>query len=213
MGIEPREIEWKPRSQEAHFPFLEHLLTTVDFRIALVDACEQTGVVLHEWLDEKDLKRSQNVDRVTLVSPSGNVVDAAVVPDAYFMLCRENKCGIFFLEVDLMTVTIAPSKWETRGWLRRIRACNAAFQTEAFYRRYEGRRPRVLTVTASPVRLAHLKRATERVFAELRAAGDDASAEGNFWFGLLTSEPIGPALLTAPIWSVAGSETQRALLE
>jgi len=96
LGVEPQDVEWRPRSQEEHFPFLEHLLATVDLRIALVDGCAQTGVVLQEWLDEKELKRSQNVDRVTLMSPHGNVIEAAVVPDAYFMLCREGKYSVVF---------------------------------------------------------------------------------------------------------------------
>ena len=213
LGIEPGEIEWKPRSQEAQFPFLEHLSATVDFRIGLVEACAATGIELNAWMDERELKRAQNVDRVELVSPQGNVVNAAVVPDAYFMLCRDDKCAVFFLEVDLMTVTIEPSKWERRGWMRRIRAYNAYFRTDAFYHRYEGRQARVLTVTGSQRRLEHLKQATERVFAELRAAGEDASFEDNFWFGLLTPEPTGMALLTEPRWSVAGADERRAMLE
>lgn len=213
LGVEPHEIEWKPRSQEEHFPFLEHLLATVDLRIALVEGCAHTGVTLEEWMDEKELKRAQNVDRVTLVSPQGSVVDAAVVPDAYFMLARAGKRGRFFVEVDLMTVTIAPSKWERRGWLRKVRAYAAYFQSEAFQRRYAGHPVRVLTVTRSPLRLAHLRTATEQVLAELRDAGEEATAQGAFWFGLLTPDLDGVDLLTAPRWSVAGLDMPRALLE
>ncbi len=212
LGIEPQEIEWRPRSQEENFPFLNHILATIDFRIALVEACTQTGIVLQEWLDEKELKRSQNVDRVSLISPQGNLVDAAVVPDAYFMLCRDGRCGIFFLEVDLMTVTVAPSKWERRGWMRKIRAYEAYFRSDAFYRRYAGRRARVLTITLSRVRLQHLQRATENVFAELRTSGGDTSAEESFWFGLLDNSLAGSELLTAPGWYVAGYPEPRGLI-
>ena len=71
LGIEPGEIDWRPCSQEEHFPFMEHLLTTTDFRIALAQACAQAGVTLQAWVDEKELKSSQNVDYVTLLGTPG----------------------------------------------------------------------------------------------------------------------------------------------
>ena len=97
LGIEPGQIDWRARTQEEHYPFLEHLLTTTDFRIALTQACEQSGVVLQEWEDEKELKSIHNVEYVTLHGPHGGSVRAALVPDAYFVLARDGQAGPLLL--------------------------------------------------------------------------------------------------------------------
>lgn len=213
LGIEPAEIDWKTKSQEEHYPFLEHLLTTTDFHIMLTDACEQTGVVLKEWIDEKELKSSNNVEYVTLQGPQGGSVRAALVPDGYFVLAREGKHGLFFLEVDLKTVTVAPSQWERRGWMRKIRTYDAFLKSESYRAKYGDRRIRVVTITAGDIRLKNLKKATEEVYQQIRESGGDASALNRYWFTVIREE-IDPAqILTAPIWYVAGSETPRALLE
>ena len=213
LGTEPSSLDWRPKAQEENYPFLEHLLTTTDFRIALTRACEQAGVVLQEWVDERELKSSPNLEYVTLRGPQGSSLRAALVPDAYFVLAREGKQGIFFVEVDLKTVTVSPSQWERRGWVRRIRTYDAYFRSEAYRTRYGSRRARVLTVTPSALRLRNLKRATEAVFQEMRQAGEDASAQNRFWFTVFEQEMDPGRLLTEPIWQLAGSDAPRALLE
>jgi hypothetical protein len=213
LGIEPGEIDWRARTQEEHYPFLEHLLTTTDFRIALTQACEQSGVVLQEWEDEKELKSIHNVEYVTLHGPHGGSLRAALVPDAYFVLARDGKLGLFFLEVDLKTVTVAPSKWERRGWVRRIRTYDAYFKSESYRTRYGDRRARVVTVTAGDLRLKNLKQATEEVYRAMREAGEDASAQNRFWFTVFADDMDSAKLLGSPIWLVAGSDAPRALLE
>ncbi len=213
LGVEPGELDWKPKTQEEHYPFLEHLLTTTDFHIALSQACAQTGIRLQEWNDERELKRSPNLTYVALRGPQGGRVRAAVVPDASFVLSREGKLGVFFLEVDLRTVTVAPSKWERRGWMRRIRTYDAYFKSEDYRAKFGNRRARVVTVTAGELRLRNLKRATETIFQQLRENGEDVSAQNRFWFTVMADELEPNKLLTAPIWQVAGSDTPRALLE
>lgn len=212
LGIEPQEIDWRPKAHEEHFPFMEHLLTTTDFRIALMQATRQTGVTLDEWLDEKALKADHNVDYVTLVGPSGGATKAAVVPDAFFVLERQGKRGIFFVEVDLKSVTIAPSIWERRGWMRRIRTYEAYFRSETYHTKYKGRRARVLTITSSKTRLDNLKAATETVFEQLHNAGEGSSSQDCFWFTLFGTKANPVHLLTEPVWLVAGSDTSRVLL-
>jgi hypothetical protein len=213
IGIDPRDIDWKPKPQEENFPYLTHLLTTTSFHISLQQDCDALGIILEEWLDEKELKSVHNTDYVTLVSPQGGSSRAAVCPDAYFRLCRNEKRAICFVEIDLASVTIAPTVWERRGWLRKIRTYVVYGQSEAYRTRYEGRLARVLTVTSSNVRLQNLKRATEAVFEEMRRAGEDTSAQTQFWFTIFSEDLPPTQLLTAPIWQVAGSTTLRALLE
>jgi hypothetical protein len=213
IGIEPREIDWRPKAQEENYPFLDHLLTTTSFHINLQQDCDAVGVVLEEWLDEKELKSVHNVDYVTLVNPQGGSSRAAVCPDAYFRLCRNEKRGIFFVEIDLSSVTIAPTVWERRGWMRKIRTYVAYFQSEAYRTRYEGRTARVLTINPSNLRLQNLKRATEAVFEEMKRTGEDTSAQAQFWFAVFSADLPPTQLLTGPIWQVAGSTTPYALLE
>ena len=213
LGVESDELDWRPKAQEEHYPFLEHLLTTTDFRIALGQACARTGVQLQAWVDEREPKRGPNVVYVNLHGPQGGSMRAAVVPDASFVLAREGRLGVFFLEVDLKTVTVAPSKWERRGWMRRIRTYDAYFKSDDYRTKFGSRRARVVTVTSSALRLRNLKKATEAVFEQLRACGEDDSAQNRFWFTVMTDELEPNRLLTAPIWQVAGSDTPRALLE
>jgi hypothetical protein len=213
IGIDLAEIEWKPKAQEEHYPFLEHLLSTTDLHIALMQACQRRGVILEEWLDEKELKSAQMADQVTLIGPSGGEFKTAVVPDGYCKITRDGKSGIFFLEIDLRNVTIAPTIWERRGWLRKMRAYLAYFQSDAYRVRYGNRRARVLTITTGMARLEHLKKATESIFAELVKAGESSTDQNRFWFTTF-DDALDPAkLLTASIWSVAGSEELRAIME
>ena len=117
------------------------------------------------------------------------------------------------MEVDLQTVTIAPSKWERRGWMRRIRTYDAYFKTDTYRAKYQDRRARVLTICSGKLRLENLKKATETVYTQFREVGEDTSGQGLFWFTVFAADLEPVQLLTAPIWSVAGSDTPRALLD
>lgn len=213
LGVEVHPSDWQPRAHEEHYPFLDHLLATTDVRISVLQACQQNGVVLEDWIDEKELKSSNMVDHVTISGPQGGEVRSAVVPDGYFKLCREDKRGLFFLEIDLRNVTITPSMWERRGWTRKIRAYIAYFKSEAYHSKYGKHRARVLTITSGAGRLHNMKQACEAVFEELASVGEDTQEQVRFWFTTF-DEALDPAkLLTSQIWQVAGSDTPRALLE
>jgi hypothetical protein len=200
-GIEPHDIDWKPKSAEENYPFLRHLLATNDVRIALTLACEGHGVELVSWLDEKELKSEGMKDYVTITTPEGKRQQTPVIPDAAFLLRWEKKRALFFVEIDCGTVTVAPSRWETRGWSRKVQAYLAYADSEAYRRRYGERRARILTVTTSQLRLAHLKATTE------------TTGGGNqFWFTTFELATNQANLLTAPIWSVAGRDEPAALL-
>lgn len=201
LGIESKEIDWKPKSAEASYPFLAHLLATNDLRIHLAHACERQQAKLSRWINEKELKSEGMKDYVTLVSPDGQKrQQAAVVPDAYFALKVGEKIGHFFVEVDLGTVTIQPTVWEKRGWNRKVRAFLAYYASGKFQQRYASQAFRVLCITTSQQRLAHLKAATER-----------AKGGRMFWFSTfekLTAETF----LSHPVWVRAGEDTPVSIL-
>lgn len=213
LGVEVNPSDWQLRAQEEHYPFLDHLLTTTDMRISVLHACQPCGVTLEDWIDEKELKSSNMVDHVTISGPHGGELRTAVVPDGYFKLCRDERYGLFFLEIDLKNVTIAPSLWERRGWTRKFRAYLAYFKSEAYQHKYGTHRARVLTITSGAGRLQNIKQACEAVFEELANSGEDTRDQGRFWFATF-DEALDPTkLLSKPIWQVAGSDTPRALLE
>jgi hypothetical protein len=199
LGIDPATIDWKPKSHERHYPFLQHILDTTDIHIAIAQACARSTVQLETWITEQELRR-QGTDPITITSPEGKSYTAAVVPDAVCVLRREERRSLLFLEVDKQTVTLAPSAWEKRGWARKVRAVLVYADTDAYRTRYEGRKVRVLTITTSEKRLSHMKEATEQ------AGGDD-----RLWF--TTREALTPeTFLAGAIWQRATRDGLFALL-
>lgn len=202
LGVDPSDIEWKPRTQEENYPFMEHLLATTDLHIALQASCRKTSIKLVEWVDEKELRSEGTTDYVNLYDPNGQEHKTAIIPDAVFILEKDGRKGLFFVEIDRATVTISPSIWERKSWTKKIAAYLAYPSTESYQKRYEGRRARILTITTGEKRLANLKEATEK------AGGKEV-----FWFTTL-EEALDPVkLLTQPIWLVAGGTGPRSLLE
>lgn len=202
-GIDPADIDWRPQSFEANTPFLNHLLTTTDLRIALMKASKQAGVEVVEWIDERELRIAKMFDYVMLTGRTGQEARTAVIPDAVFVLERDGKRALFFVEIDLRTVTVEPKLFERKGMAKKFRTYEIYFNTPEFLARYEGRRARVLTVTTGEKRVNNLKQVTERVASE---------SKGLFWFSTF-DRALDPAqLLASPIWTVAGDDTLHTLL-
>lgn len=201
LGIDPAEVEWRPQSFEANYPFLNHLLATTDLQIALRAACKPLGIKVVLWTDERELRTTRTIDYVTLIGPTGQPVKTAVIPDAIFVLERDGRCALFFVEIDMRTVTIEPKLWERKGCTKKVQAYEAYMRTEEYTKRYEGRRVRILTITTGEKRLENLKAATEK------ADGSDI-----FWFATMADALDPTKLLSEPIWQVAGSDTKYSLL-
>lgn len=201
LGLDPSDMDWQPKSQEENYPFLAHLLATTDFRIALQKACPRVGLALEMWLDEKVL-RTAGIDYVMLPGPNGELLKTAVIPDAVFMLARGDKRAIFFVEIDMGTVSVEPSLWQRKGWAKKVQAYGVYMNSAAYASRYEDRRARVLTITTSEKRLKNLKALAEKA--------DGASL---LWFSTFAQALDPSQLLTAPIWYPAGSDAPRPLIE
>lgn len=201
LGIASDEVDWKPREAESNYPFLEHLLATNDFRIALTLACERQGFTLETWLDEKVLKSEEMREYVLLTSVAGAQQRVAVIPDGFFVLQAGQRRARCCVEIDRGMVTVAPTAAWQRGWTQKVRAYLEYQASGAYEKRYGSKNLWVLTVTTSERRLLHLKQATEEVGGDFR-----------FWFttfAQLTPE----TLLTAPIWHQAGNDQRHSLLE
>lgn len=199
LGIDPKDIDWRPKPAEENYPFMAHLLAITDVRIAITLACEQTGLVLEAWFTDRELKREGALDYALLTSPDGKEHKAAVIPDSVFVLRRGDAMALFFLEVDRMTTTLAPTSFERRGWSRKVRTYMTYFSGEAFHKRYAGKKAQVLTVTMSEQRLANMKAITEQV-----------EGDNRFWF--TTFDQVTPNIITAKCWQRATMTSLYSLL-
>jgi hypothetical protein len=220
FSLELGAIDWKPKtSLENNFLFMDHILATNDLHIAVALSCQKHGYTLESWTDERILRKCEMRDVVTLKDAERGEQRITVIPDATFALQAGEKWGNFLVEIDRGTVTIS------RGWSEKVKAL-LAYQNDGYEQRYQTHSFRVLTVSTTAERTAHLKQATEAV-----------GGAGQFWFTTFdevvqvkkiekkraATQPVqikymhlpiyNKDLLTAKIWHKAGSDNLHSLLE
>lgn len=198
-GYEVEELMGRTISLDASYLFLEHLLKTNTVRLSIQRAARKHNWTIRTWLDDKALKSPGMKDTVTLIGPQGGKRQAAVVPDGYFVLENPDRVYHHFLEIDMGTVTGAASVWGRRDFAHKVQAYLEYHQSGKYEARYKTTGLRILTVTTSEKRANYLCRICE-----------GAGGKGRFWF--TTFDKVTPeAVLTEPIWSVAGAKEKRAL--
>jgi hypothetical protein len=209
------ELTYKPSRADVRSEPLAHDLATNDVRIAIDQSIERHGWELVQWIPEWVLKDPKHArfDRVPVnVAAEGDperILTLRVIPDGYFVIRAPGEQGELvkfhhFLETDMGTES------NVGKWYRKVKAHRAyttpgpVVQTtpegkhgrspSPYERRYGTTSLKILTVTTSEVRLAHMKAATE-------AAG----GKGRFWF--TTHAQVQQAdPLTDPIWQLAGRD-------
>ncbi len=206
-GIEFSEVAWRPNIHKVGPQFLYHLLDTNTVRIAITVAAEQHGMTIVDWRDEETLRKDHANDFVTIKGPQGGEQKTTVIPDDYFVLevpIPAEGRSIYprlFVEIDRRTVTgeASVSNQSQRDWAHKVQAYVAYYHSDAHKKRYGSTAGRVITITTGEKRAMNLKAITER-----------AGGKARFWF--TTFEQITPeAILTAPIWAVAGRESRYTL--
>lgn len=191
LAIDADAVDWKPKSHEEHWPFMAHLLATLDVRIALTRAGKRMGASIVWWLDEREL-RSTLTEAIPFTTPDGKEHKARLIPDAAFLLEYQGKRMLLLVEVDMGSVTLAPSFMERRGWLRKVRVSSAFADSDLCRRVFGDYAPTVLTITTSPLRLKHLREVTHN------AGGGDL-----FLFTTLAEAADQDQVLTGCIWHTA----------
>ena len=202
LGVEVGALDWHPRHNAAgagHL-FINHLLRTNDVRVALTVALQRADYPLIRWLDDRSLKRQHWKDYVSVTEPDGRLVQRAIVPDGYFHFSDGQYQYHQFVEVDLATVVGRASVSGRRDWAQKVQGYVAYHATGGYQARYATNSLRVLTVTTSQERLAHLKATTE-----------EEGGRSRFWFTTL-AELTGETALHVPIWQVAGKAERCALI-
>lgn len=201
-GVGEDELDWQPWSNAVGAPYLDHLLSTNDIRIAVALASAREGWTIPVWYDDKSLRSYQMKDYVTIRDDREGDRRAAVVPDGYFKLQTSDDTYNFFLEIDKRTVTAESSVSSRRDWSRKIKVYLAYYRSGGYERRYGTTDMRLLTVTTGDKRLSNLMEITGRI------AGNQ---ESRFWF--TTFERVtSSSVLTESIWNIAGRSGYHAIV-
>jgi hypothetical protein len=160
LRLTMEELDWRSHQRvPKDYYFLRHFLAINDFRITLMLACQMSDLSLvgfiPEYVGEKNdagFVKKYLRDRVQ---------DYSHTPDAVFCLEKDGKPALFFLEIDrggevltdsekgfLKCVVFYLNYWQTTAWKRYEKDFNREFRTF-----------RMLTVTTSSERLAHMREA------------------------------------------------------
>jgi hypothetical protein len=193
-GCRVGDLDWDRQGHEVGALFLDHLLLSNEVQVAVTLAARDEGYILQEWRDERSLRRAHYNQVITLLGEDGKQQGVTLIPDGYFLLETEGARYHQFLEIDRATSTLQVSQAGKRDWARKVATYLEYYRSGAYQERYKTQNMRILTVTTSQKRLAHLKRVT-----------DEAGGKSRFWF--TTMEKISRAtVLKAPIWHMAGRE-------
>jgi hypothetical protein len=220
-GIDPKLIDVREWSAESFSPLLRHLLLTTDIHIAVFQACAHSGITLESWIDERELRSIQKMDKVKIPGLHGGDWELPI-PDAMFTIEIEGKRAIFRLEIDRSTIDIDPSLYEKRSIIGKARKYMALEASQYYETEYEGRPLRVLYITHGDRRLLNMKSATQKALrervqwqSELNEQRQKVEIERlGRRFRFLTFDQVNSqTLLTQPIWHVAGCNTLQTMLE
>lgn len=179
-------LNWKPQDSKFSQVNLDHLIAINDVRVKVETALQNTHLVLHEWLDERELKRKQK-QKMTLKK----------IPDGYFVI-RDTQNRLqycFFLEVDLGTEAGRSTIAE------KIRAYQDYSYTGGYFRDFGTKSLWVLFVVNSKTRLGNLMKGTLNVVTNANI----------FWFTAII-ELENKNILIDPVWYVDREKKKKALI-
>ena len=223
-GVHPNTLDWK-RAGAYGTLHLAHRLALNDFRIAVHLACARRGYHIRRWLDDNQLKRLLDKEKVTLVrlahdprSGERRQVEeehTLKVPDGFFWLdLGENGERHCFFELDNQTLTLNYNSANPKDYAEKIRTLSAFYREGRYAQMFPeaGDSMWLLTVTTgSEQRLANLRSTTEQVIGKQNRALD------RYWFARMDDIPTWQDLFTdavfQPIWWRAGDERRWALDE
>lgn len=196
LGVDRRDIAWQPSSAERNFIFMDHILSIVDYRLALEQACHSHGVILETFIPDRILRRDPV--KVMLGEDESTSKSVAIIPDAFYVLRlpgQPEKVARCLLEIDRGTTTITPRFWDQRGHRQKVKAYLALAESTQLQEYFETESLWVKFVTTTQQRLQSLIEAT------VLAGGDH-----RFWFTSI--DQLGQDVLNDPIWQVAGRQAE-----
>jgi len=200
-----REVYWERFDNKRGYLFLEHTLALNDLRINIHLACENLGYELLEWQDERMLRSRAMKDFVDDPAGLGRI---PIVPDGWGRVrLADGRRMAFCVELDRGTQDIHPFKRKMRGYL-------AYWESGAYRRKYETNVLSVLTVVATGNSQRDRRRVEQLVgwTEEERRWARPETFTDLFWFCSL-AHATPEAVLSEPIWRVAGRAGEHRLVE
>ncbi len=187
IGVDRKNIGWRPKQNLLGALFLEHLLVTKEVRTVTDILVEQGIFKKMQWIDEQTLNSSEYQTKLPIYADNSKT--KRIIPDGFFSIWMPNqaKPASFFLEVDQGTTTNAL-------WVEKVKAYQA-FRNSGKSHSYFGTEYfRILAVVKSAGRLQNLKRATEQ--------HQDSQF---FWFAISNQVSVWePQRFLDAIWAVGG---------
>jgi len=159
---------WPEKSSSAGRLFLEHALLVSDTLVALEIACRTSADLCLLPADAIPLSRAPKSTSNPFcwkVSVSQRL-RIGLVPDGVFALRSANdpdNPAFFFLEADRGTMPVSRSTLAQSSFQRKLLAYEATWAQNLHRTRFGFHRFRVLTVTTSPARAAHLAEAASQL--------------------------------------------------
>ena len=201
-GVTMEELGWR---RHPRWSWIEHDLAVNNVRIHIRQACANSpDLTLRPWVPETDFLA--NPDTVSFKDRNGKSYKRQVRPDGFFLIIRRrpdrpNPEGFaFLLEVDM--ATHSNSSFERN----KARAGLAYLKSEAYQKRFGLQYGRWLVVTTTQMRLENLLRRTEQ------AGGTELFYFTTFDHLKDASAHSANAVLTEPLWVVAGSRKLTSLI-
>lgn len=193
MGVSKNEIEWKPKHNQLKDQSIKHLVTGNDIRVALEIAARRFSIEITDWIDDLTMRsRREFLPELDIESSDFGIKRVRKIPDGYFRLRLGDKTKDHFLEIDMGTEPMRAIKEKAKWYL--------AYYRYGWIEDEDGPdrdKLVILFVTTGPRRMANIK----KVFEDL-GAGDR--------FRFTTFDEATPrAILTKPIWAVAGDKVKR----
>jgi hypothetical protein len=168
LRVQVEDLNWhrSHRSPKDYY-FLRHFLAINDFRILITKACEASPITLKGFIPEYVGDRTNTGDvkkyiRDRVCDVTNTALEYSHTPDGVFVLEKDGKPALFFLEIDRGTEIISDPE---RGFLKCVRFYLNYWQ-EGKYKRFEEDFAcgslstfRVLTITSSGERIKNIRQA------------------------------------------------------
>ena len=217
LAIPFSKVRFKPLSRETNLWFLSHTLEIADYVFCLRYATQESGHTVN-WIGEAELKRANPIT-ITLSIETQKGQETTVqerpyrlIPDGVYSIQAPDKDGEegrlthALFELDRGTTTLSSQSPLQKQGLKHKIVAYEEFMRLGLYKTLFSMKapPRITWVTTSEKRLEGIRNTVEEVV--------DEKFLNLFWF--TTQELATPdAVLSKPIWSVAGRDELNVLFK
>ena len=153
---------YRQQEKEAKILYLAHTLKVADFMIDLQLSLPEEVDLYHSDEFRVLFSPKEEVTWKVPITYREEELSIGVIPDYVFALSRGDEICVYCLEVDRGTMPVYREKPLQTSFLRKIIAYHETWRTGFAAKNFDWKRFRVVTVTSSSLRSAHLISACEK---------------------------------------------------